>query len=97
MPAANVLLWQFTQGVAATTEWFIVAGLQAAVRWQLSQAAAGLVPPLCMAGIPVADLPWQVAQEPGTTPVWLYPPLTSSQFPPPILWQLSQDSDVTTW
>jgi len=26
---------------------------------------------ICLAGLPVEVLPWQVAQEPGATPVWL--------------------------
>ena len=54
---ANVPLWQVAQGVAVTTVWFIVAGRQPVVRWQLSQEIPGFVPPLCEPGRPVAALP----------------------------------------
>ncbi len=49
--------------------WLKVAGFQALVLWQLSQAAVvGIWP----ADLPVAVLPlWQVEQAPGATPVWL--------------------------
>ena len=72
LPVAKVPLLHVAQGVTLTTVWFIVAGRQAVVRWQLSQEIPGLVPPLWLAGSPVAELPlWQVAQVPGVTPVWL--------------------------
>ncbi len=57
MPRDSVLLWQVEQGVAATTVWFIVAGTQALVRWQLSQATEALVPPLWFVGMPVDETP----------------------------------------
>ena len=57
LPRAMVPLWQFAHGVAATTVWFIVAGRQPVVRWQLSQEMAVLVPPLWLAGIPVDVTP----------------------------------------
>jgi len=48
--------------------WFIVAGVQALVRWQVSQLA---VVATWLLGLPVAFWPlWQVAQVPGVTPVW---------------------------
>jgi hypothetical protein len=46
MPVDTEPLWHEAQGVAATAVWVIVAGFQAAVRWQLSQAAVAFVPPL---------------------------------------------------
>ena len=49
--------------------WLKVAGSQAVVLWQLSQAA---VVGMCVPGFPVAVLPlWQVEQVPGATPLWL--------------------------
>ncbi|MFH1819754.1 MAG: hypothetical protein ABIK08_08880 [Pseudomonadota bacterium] len=53
----------------ATPLWLKLAGTQAAVLWQLSQAA---VVGICVVGLPLAMLPlWQVAQVPGAIPLWL--------------------------
>jgi hypothetical protein len=57
MPVETDPLWHEAQGVAATVVWLIVAGRQAVVRWQLSQAAVAFVPPLWFVGIPVEVLP----------------------------------------
>ena len=53
IPRDSVLLWQVEQGVAATAVWLIVAGFHTVVRWQLSQAAAALAPPLWFVGMPL--------------------------------------------
>ncbi|MGZ8272293.1 MAG: hypothetical protein ACXWUM_00150 [Burkholderiaceae bacterium] len=53
----------------ATSVWLKVAGVQADVRWQLSQAA---VVGRWFAVLPRACVPlWHVEHVPGTTPVWL--------------------------
>lgn len=52
-----------------TPVWLKVAGFQALVRWQASQA---WVVTMWLLVLPVAVVPlWQVAQVPGATPVWL--------------------------
>jgi hypothetical protein len=67
LPVADVPLWQVAQVPGATPVWLKVAGVQAVVLWQVSQAA---VVGMCVVGLPVADVPlWQVAQVPGATPV----------------------------
>jgi hypothetical protein len=57
MPVEIDPLWHEAQGVAATAVWVIIAGFHAVVRWQLSQAAVALVPPLWFVGMPVEVLP----------------------------------------
>ena len=48
--------------------WFIVAGVQALVRWQVSHAAEV---EMWLPGLPLAVEPlWQVAQVPAATPLW---------------------------
>ena len=65
LPRAVDPLWQVAQLPGATPLWLKVAGVQALVRWQLSQAA---VVGTCPLGLPRAVLPlWQVAQLPGVT------------------------------
>ena len=54
---------------ASRPVWLKVAGIQAVVRWQVSQAC---VVGTCVAVLPRAWLPlWHVTQLPGVTPVWL--------------------------
>ena len=49
--------------------WLKVAGVQAVVLWQVSQAC---VVGMCEVGLPLAVVPlWQVEQAPGATPAWL--------------------------
>ncbi|MBK6804319.1 MAG: hypothetical protein IPG84_05370 [Betaproteobacteria bacterium] len=66
LPFAVVPLWQVAQVPAATPVWLNVAGVQAVVRWQVSQLCdVGT----CVAGLPFAVVPlWQVAQVPAATP-----------------------------
>ena len=61
-------MWQVAQLPGATPLWLKVAGVQALVLWQLSQAAVvGMWPD----GLPLAEVPlWQVEQVPGATPLW---------------------------
>jgi hypothetical protein len=60
-------LWHDLHGVAVTTVWFIVAGLNTVVLWQASHEA---VVGMWVAFLPVAVVPlWHVAQLPGVTPV----------------------------
>jgi hypothetical protein len=67
LPVAVVPLWQVAQEPGPTPAWLNMAGVQALVLWQLSQAA---VVAICVLGLPLAILPlWQVAQVPGATPV----------------------------
>jgi hypothetical protein len=69
LPVAVVPLWQVAQVPGATPVWLKVAGVQALVRWQLSQAA---VVGRWFVGFPLAVVPlWQVAQVPAATPLWL--------------------------
>ena len=59
--------------------------------WQLSHDA---VVGMCLLDLPVAFEPlWQVAQVPGTTPLWLK--VAGSQAV--VLWQLSQAAAVEIW
>jgi hypothetical protein len=60
------------------------------VRWQVSQDA---VVTTWFVGLPLALVPWQLAQVPATTPVWLN--VAGSQAV--VRWQVSQDAVVTTW
>ena len=60
-------LWHVAQEPGVTPVWLNVAGFQAVVRWQVSQAC---VVGTWVPGLPVAVEPlWHVAQEPGVTPV----------------------------
>ncbi|MDD5363720.1 MAG: hypothetical protein PHR30_00155 [Gallionellaceae bacterium] len=51
LPRAAEPLWQVAQVPAATPAWFIVAGVHALVRWQVSHAA---VVAMWLADFPVA-------------------------------------------
>jgi len=44
-------------------------------------------------GLPVAETPWQVAQVPGATPIWLKPALIQVV----VRWHESQEAVVMTW
>jgi len=68
-----------------------LAGNQAEVLWQESQAAVvGMWP----AGLPLAVEPlWQVEQVPGATPLWLK--VAGSQAE--VLWQESHEAVVGMW
>ena len=69
LPLAVVPLWQFAQVPTATPAWFIVAGTQPVVLWQVSHDA---VVAMWLDGLPLAVVPlWQVEHPPGTTSVWL--------------------------
>ena len=66
----------------------MLAGIKAVVRWQVSQLN---VVGMCVAGLPFALTPWQVAQEPGATLAWL------NAAPAKLLvdlWQVSQVAEV---
>lgn len=54
LPVAVFPLWQVEQVPGAIPAWLKVAGVQALVLWQLSQAA---VVGIWLAGLPVAVLP----------------------------------------
>ena len=61
------------------------------VRWQVSQVA---VVGTWFDGLPLAVVPlWQVAQEPGATPVWL----NVAGVQAVVRWQASQLCAVGTW
>lgn len=70
LPGALVPLWQEAQLPACTPACGLVAGIQAAVEWQVSQEAvvwmciAGLVCALELTNAPL----WQVWQLPAETP-----------------------------
>jgi hypothetical protein len=66
LPVAVAPLWQVEHVPGATPAWLKVAGVQALVLWQVSQAAVVGIWPV---GLPVAVAPlWQVEQVPGATP-----------------------------
>jgi hypothetical protein len=68
LPVAVDPLWQVEQVPGATPVWLKVAGVQALVLWQLSQAC---VVGIWLVGLPVAVEPlWQVEQVPGAIPAW---------------------------
>lgn len=71
--------------------WFIGAGSQARVEWQVSQARlVGMWDP----GWAVARAPlWQLAQLPGVTPPWSNLTVTHVNVP----WQVSHEAEVTRW
>ncbi len=65
LPLADEPLWQVAQVPAATPVWLKVAGVQAVVRWQVSQDA---VVTMWIAVLPFAVEPlWQLAQVPAAT------------------------------
>jgi hypothetical protein len=83
-------LWQVAQVPGTTPAWEKVAGIQAVLRWQVSQEA---VVAMWFAGLPLALVPlWQVAQVPGATPVWL----KVAGIQAVVRWQVSQEAVVAT-
>ena len=84
------LAWQFEQPFAIPV-WFIGAGFQARVEWQVSQAR---LVGMCDPGCAVARAPlWQVTQLPGVTPTWSNRTVTHVK----VLWQESHEAVVTRW
>jgi hypothetical protein len=53
LPVAGLPLWQLAQLPGATALWLKLAGVQAPVLWQVSQAA---VVAMCVLGLPLAVL-----------------------------------------
>ncbi|MFO1196967.1 MAG: hypothetical protein U1E86_08335 [Burkholderiaceae bacterium] len=67
LPLAVVPLWHVAHVPGATPVWFMVAGVQAVVRWHVSHEAVVIT---WLEGLPLAVVPlWQVAHVPGATPV----------------------------
>jgi len=87
---ASPVAWQFEQPFTIPA-WFIGAGSQACVEWQVSQARpVGMWDPGCA----VARAPlWHVAQPPGVTPAWSNLTVTHVN----VLWQVSHEAEVTRW
>ncbi len=91
LPVARWPLWQVLQVPGTTPAWSkLAAGIQAPVRWQLSQEA---VVGRWLRDLPEAVMPlWQVVQLPMVTPEWVKRAPTKVC----VLWQVSHDCVVGT-
>ena len=73
-----------------TPAWFIVAGSQALVRWQVSHDWLVL---MWLDDLPCAVEPlWQLAQVPAVTPAWFM----VAGVQPLVRWQVSHEAVVET-